>query len=148
VQASGWEFFGPATEDERTLVVVNLAFCSLSGHEFRRKGVGKAMVDRMVAWAREHGWRAVEVYDVPAGLFPSDWLDGCIPPKPFWERRNFSILAHRPRPYTDAELDALLRDNPRNSASEQARKRQIIADIRAGRIDISEFGQYDLRLAL
>jgi hypothetical protein len=148
VRASGWEFFGPPEEDDRTLIVVNLAFCSLSGHEFRCKGVGKAMVDRMVAWAREHAWRAIEVYDVPAGLFPSDWFDWCIPPKPFWEGRNFDVLAHRPQRYCDEDLTTLLQDNPRNSEHEQTQKQQIVAEIQAGMIDQSRTGHFDLRLVL
>lgn len=36
--ALGWQFFGPPEEDDGVLVVINLAFCSLSGHEFRGKG--------------------------------------------------------------------------------------------------------------
>jgi hypothetical protein len=148
VRASGWEFFGQPEEDDRTLVVVNLAFCSLSGHEFRGQSVGKAMVALMAAWARERGWQAIEVYGAPGGLFPADWLDSCIPPKPFWERRNFSVVAHRPHLYTDEELAAVLKDDPRHSDQEQARKRQIIADIQAVAIDPSRTGHFDLRLAL
>jgi len=110
LRAKGCEFFGPVAGDgpeagdAGTLVVVNLAFCSLSGHGFRRKGVGRAMVDMMVAWAWEHGWRRIEAYDVTGGLFPWDWLDACIPPRPFWERMGFAVFGQRLRAYTEEEL--------------------------------------------
>jgi hypothetical protein len=148
VRATGWQFFGPPAEDDGVLVVVNLAFCSLSGHEFRCKGVGKAMAGLMTAWARENGWRTVEVYETTAGLFPWDWLDCCIPPKPFWEGRSFRVFAHRPRPFTDEGLSAALADNPRNSEKERIEKQQTVAKIRAGLIDESQTGDFDLRLIL
>jgi len=148
VRASGWRFFGPPEQDDGVVVVVNLAFCSLSGHEFRGKGVGKAMVGLMIAWARENGWRTIEVYETTGGLFPWDWLDSCIPPKPFWEGRNFRAFAHRPHRFTDDELATFLSDNPRNSDHEQTQKKQTIEKIRAGLIDESRTGHFDLRLAL
>jgi GNAT superfamily N-acetyltransferase len=148
IHATGWHLFGPAEEDEGTLVVVNLAFCSLSGHEFRRKGIGSAMVGLMIAWAREEGWRAIEVYETTGGLFPWDWFDVCVPPRPFWEGRGFVAFACRPQRYTEEELSGLLADNPRGSAAEQGDKQRIIAAIRAGQVDESRIGSFDLRLTL
>lgn len=148
IHATGWQFFGPAKEDEGALTVVNLAFCSLSGHEFRGKGIGKAMVDLMIAWAKENAWRSIEVYETTGGLFPWDWLDSCIPPKPFWEGRGFVTFAHRPHCYTDEELADLLADNPRGNEQEQAEKRKTIAKIQAGKVDESRMGSFDLRLEL
>lgn len=147
-QATGWQFYGPADTDAGTLVVMNLAFCSLGGHEFRRKGIGKALVALMVDWAREHGWCAIEVYETSGGLFPSDWFDACIPPKPFWEARGFAVVAHRPRQFTDADLQNLVNDNPRNSAEEQEQKRDVVARLRAGLIGDDQLGSFDLRLSL
>lgn len=106
------------------------------------------MVGLMSAWAKENNWRAIEVYEVSGGLFPWDWLDSCIPPRPFWERRNFTVCAHRPHRFTSEELSALLADNPRNSEQEQAQKQQIAAKIRAGLIDESQMGHFDLKLVL
>ncbi|MFA6134557.1 MAG: GNAT family N-acetyltransferase [Phycisphaerae bacterium] len=148
VHASGCQFFGQPEDDEGVLVVINLAFCSLGGHEFRRKGVGKAMVGMMADWARENGWSTIEVYDVSGGLFPWDWLDFCIPPKPFWEGRGFKVMAERPHRFTNEELAAALADNPRNSEQEQAQKRQTIDQIQAGAVDESQMGHFDLRLSL
>jgi predicted GNAT family acetyltransferase len=147
-RATGCPFFGPAEEDEGVLVVVNLAFCSLSGHQFRGKGIGTAMVNMMITWAREKGWRAIEVYGTTGGLFPWDWLDACIPPRPFWEHRGFTVFKQRPHRYTDEELDNLLADNPRNSESEQEEKQRTIAQIRAGRVGESSMGSFDLRRVL
>lgn len=135
--ATGWHFFGPPEEDDGILVVVNLAFCSLSGHEFRGTGIGSAMVGLMIAWGKEKNWQAIEVYETTGGLLPWDWLDSCIPPMPFWEGRRFATFAHRPHRYTDEELANLLADNPRNSEQEQAEKQQVIAEIRAGQVDES-----------
>jgi GNAT superfamily N-acetyltransferase len=135
-RATGCEHFGPADEDEGVLVVANLAFCSLSGHEFRGKGVGKALVATMLDWAREHDWRRVEVYGTGGGLSPSDWLDACIPPHPFWEGRGFTAFArHGDGTVSDEKLDELLRDNPRSSDEEQQRKAELVAAIRRGEID-------------
>jgi hypothetical protein len=102
----------------------------------------------MTAWAKENGWRAIEVYETSCGLLPWDWLDACIPPKPFWEARGFTVFSHRPHPFTSDELSAVLADNPRNSDQEQARKQQIVARIRSGLVDEYQTGHFDLRLAL
>ena len=135
-QATGFEHFGPATDDERTLVVINLAFCSLSGHEFRNKGVGKALVGIMVGWARENGWKQIEVYDTGPGLFPVEWYDYCIPPKPFWESRGFFVFAKRKdETFSNQSLKAIIADNPRNSSEEQQQKEQILQNLERGVID-------------
>jgi GNAT superfamily N-acetyltransferase len=145
-RATGWEHFGPAGEDEGTLVVVSLAFCSLSGHEFRGKGVGKALVATMLDWARATGWRRVEVYGTGVGLFPSDWLDACIPPRPFWEGRGFTAFArHGDGTISDEKLQELIDDNPRNSDEEQHHKTELVAAIRRGETDPELYGYtYDL----
>ena len=134
-QAAGWQGFGTAEQDEGTLVVVNVGFCSLSGHEFRRQGIGKAFVEIMLEWARENGWRRVEVYDTPTGLLPGDWLDACIPPWPFWEGRGFEVFARHGKGELSAEqVAAILSDDPRLSSEEQLQKREIIAAIRRGEV--------------
>jgi len=145
-RATGCEHFGKAEEDKRTLVVVNLAFCSLSGHEFRGKGVGKALVATMFDWARETRWRRVEVYGTGGGLFPGDWLDACIPPRPFWEGRGFTVFArHDAGTISDEKLNELMDDNPRASDEEQRRKAELVASVRRGEIDPELYEcKYDL----
>ena len=134
--ASGWQNFGPTEQDQGTLVVINLAFCSLSGHEFRRKGIGKALVAVMLEWAGKNSWSKVEVYDTGPGLFPAEWYDHCIPPKPFWQARGFDVFAqHKDETCIKQTLKAFMEDNPRNSSEEQRQKEEIIADIKRGAID-------------
>jgi hypothetical protein len=150
-RATGWEHFGLDDEDAKTLVVINLAFCSLSGHEFRRKGIGKAMVSLMVEWATEADYNAIEVYDTEPGLFPAEWLDHCIPPKPFWEARGFKVFAehHNNDYFSEDNLNAIEADNPRDSSEEQRHKEQIISRIRSRDIDIASYSfKYDLRFTL
>jgi GNAT superfamily N-acetyltransferase len=140
-QATGWEGFGPPSDDAGTLVVANLAFCSLSGHEFRGHGVGKALVAAMLDWARENGWRRVEVYGAGGGLFPGDWLDACIPPRPFWEGRAFTVFArYGDGTISDERLKGLMDDDPRNSDEERRRKTQLVAAIRRDEIDPALYG--------
>ena len=145
-EATGWEHFGEPEDDGTTLVVINFAFCSLSRHEFRRKGVGKALVATMLHWARENGWRRVEVYDTPSGLFPCDWYDSCIPPRPFWEGRDFQVVArHGDGTISEERLRAGMADNPRSSEEEQQQKTEIIAALKRGEADPELVGySYDL----
>ena len=149
-KATGWEHFGHANDDKKTLVVINLAMCSLSGHEFRRKGIGKALTGTMSEWARENDWSTIEVYDTAGGLFPVDWFDHCIPPKPFWEGRGFRVFSRRgDGKFSDENLKELMYDNPRNSPEEQALKSRIVEDIRNGSVDQELYAyQFDLRLEL
>ncbi len=145
-QATGHEHFGPTDQDEGTLVVVNLAFCSLSGHEFRGKGIGKGMVGIMLDWADQNNWRRVEVYGTGAGLFPAEWYDHCIPPRPFWEHRGFTVFAkHGDRELCPEDIAAIMEDNPRHSDAEQKQKREILAAIQSGEIDPEVYGHtFDL----
>lgn len=149
--AIGWEHFGPETEDKDTLVVINLAFCSLSGHEFRRKGIGKALVSLMIEWASAANYKTIEVYNTEPGLFPVEWLDHCIPPKIFWEGRGFEVFANHPNEeyFSENNLEAIMADNPRDSIEEQKFKTQFIEKLRSGDIDINLYPfKYDLRLSL
>jgi len=146
--AVGREFFGLPELDDGVLVVINLAFCSLSGHSFRRKGIGKAMVHLMRVWAKSKNWKRIEVFRTSGGLFPWDWFDACIPPKPFWETVGFQMMNFHPHSYTEADLAEIMADNPRNSLQEQKQKQLIIEKIRKGLIPESETGFFDLKLDL
>ena len=145
-RATGWEHFGAASEDEGTLVVINLAFCSLSGHEFRRKGVGKALMGMMLEWAREAGWKRLEVYGAGGGLFPGDWLDACIPPMPFWEGCGFRVFArHGEGALSDEALRAIVEDDPRGSAAERRVKADLAEALRVGAVEPERYAYaYDL----
>ena len=128
-------------------MVINLAFCSLSGHEFRGKGIGKALVGIMLDWASENNWRRVEVYGTGTGLFPAEWYDHCIPPRPFWEGRGFTVFAkHGDSKLSAEDMEAIMEDNPRHSDTEQQQKREILAAIQSRNIDPELYGHtFDLR---
>ena len=149
-KATGWKRFGDTASDAGTIVVINLAMCSLSGHEFRRKGIGTALVEIMCQWAVENGWEQIEVYDTDGGLFPVDWLDHCIPPRPFWEKQGFVVFQkHGEGRFSKEYLEAVLKDNPRNSAAEQREEEELIEALHRGTVDQERYAyQYDLRLEL
>lgn len=149
-KAAGWERFGPATEDDSTLVIINLAFCSLSGHEFRGKGIGKTLVASTLDWARQNGWQRVEVYGASGGLFPWDWYDACIPPRLFWEGRRFLVFSkHGAATFSEDTLENLLADNPRGNPIEQQQKKGLVAALRRGEVDAELYARsYDLRRVL
>ena len=120
--------------------------CSLSGHEFRGKGIGRALVEMMVEWAGENGWKRIEVYDTAGGLFPVDWFDHCIPPRPFWEKLAFRVFQKRGEGrFSEQALRDIMADNPRNSEAEQREKQDIIRKLRSGEINQTEYAhRYDL----
>jgi hypothetical protein len=91
-QAMGWEKM-VAFQDPQTLAVATCVLCSLSGHEYRRKGIGTAMVELAIEWAASHGFKRIAAFDVPSGMVEMDWGHPCRPPKPFWEKLGFSVIA-------------------------------------------------------
>jgi GNAT superfamily N-acetyltransferase len=149
-KAAGSERFGPATEDDGTLVIINLAFCSLSGHEFRGRGIGKALVAMTVDWARQNNWRRVEVYGASGGLFPCDWYDACIPPRPFWEGRRFLVFSKcGEAAFPERALEGIVADNPRADPVEQQQKKMLLAALQRREIDAEFYARsYDLRRTL
>ena len=149
-RTAGWEHFGSTDSDGETLVVINLAMCSLSGHEFRRKGIGRTLVQVMLEWAMQNAWKYIEVYDTGGGIFPAEWLDHCIPPRPFWEKQGFVVFQKQgDGKFSEGFLQAVLNDNPRNSDTEQRQKEEIIRRLREGAIDEQQYAfHYDLRLTL
>lgn len=77
-------------QDGSTIAVGNCLFCSLWGWHYRRKGIGTAMAELMVDWAKEAGFKRVAAIDVPAGN-PVSWGHHCRPPRPFWEKLGFRV---------------------------------------------------------
>ena len=90
----------------------------------------------MCDWATRNGWRRIEVYNAAGRLFPVDWLDHGIPPRPFWEKRGFAVFQrHADGKFSDECLQGLMADNPRNGHAEQREKEEIIRKLRAEEID-------------
>jgi GNAT superfamily N-acetyltransferase len=80
----------------RTLAIATCVLCSLAGVKYRRRGIGTAMVDLTLAWARDRGYARAGVFGVPSGLVTEHWRDTCQPPRPFWERFGFRTVAVHP----------------------------------------------------
>jgi GNAT superfamily N-acetyltransferase len=89
-QAHGWEMMEPSL-GTGTLAIASCVLCSLGGHSYRRRGIGRAMGEQAIDWAREQGYRQVGVYQVPSGLTTIHWQDACRPPMPFWRKLGFEV---------------------------------------------------------
>jgi hypothetical protein len=59
---------------------------------------------------------------------------------------GFTVFNQRLRGYTEEELSALIADNPRNDEHEQEEKQRTLARLRAGQVEESAMGNFDLRL--
>lgn len=91
-KAKGWKYMEPYC-NTGTLAVGSCVLCSLAGHEYRKKGIGRAMAELMIEWAQKAGFRQVGAFLVNSGLASMDWRDHCRPPKPFWGKLGFSVLS-------------------------------------------------------
>ncbi len=94
-KAYGWEQMKPYI-GQKTLGLGSCVLCSLGGHEYRRKGVGRAMAELMIEWAQEKGCKQIGAFAVESGLATMHWKDSCRPPKPFWERLGFAVVSKHP----------------------------------------------------
>ena len=114
-------------DDDRTLVVEAVGFCSIGGQKYRRHGIGNAMAAMMIDWAIRNGWLNMQIFGVPCGLFPGHWKDSCMPPRPFWEQLGFEVTEKVPHGRTWEEIKAAhVGDDPRRSPAEARLKRQIV----------------------
>lgn len=119
-----------APDDAQTLVAQAVGFCSIGGQKYRGRGIGSAMAEMMIDWSSRNGWAKLEIYGVPSGLFPTHWMDSCMPPRPFWEKFGFTAIGRVPNGQTwDKIKTEQLSDDPRNNPAEMVLKRQIIDTI-------------------
>jgi len=95
-KAYGWDMM-EAYLGTGTLAVASCVLCSLSGHQYRGKGIGRAMAKQMIEWAKQRAYRQIGVFEVTSGLTTSHWEDACRPPMPFWQRLGFSVVGVRER---------------------------------------------------
>jgi GNAT superfamily N-acetyltransferase len=80
----------PEGPDDRTLVLM----CMQVAHGYRGKGVGTALVQSVMNWAREHGWKRIEVNRVTEGKSDADWWWSWALPK--WQRIGFCVVRKEP----------------------------------------------------
>jgi GNAT superfamily N-acetyltransferase len=74
-------------EDE-TLVYACMQFAPA----YRGQGLGTRLVEALIAWAAEHGWRRIEVNNVSSGAQDEDWHWGWALPK--WQRLGFEAVTN------------------------------------------------------
>jgi GNAT superfamily N-acetyltransferase len=117
-------------DDDKTLVVEAVGFCSIGGQKYRRRGIGRAMAEMMIDWSKQNGWTKMQIFGVPSGLFPGHWMDSCMPPRPFWEKFGFEVIGKVRIGQTWEEIKkAHLCDDPRNNLTEMKLKRKIVESI-------------------
>lgn len=136
--------------DDKTLVVQAVAFCSIGGQKYRGRGIGCAMTELMIEWATVNGWRKIQIYGVPSGLFPGHWMDFCMPPKPFWQKFGFEVFSKTESEETWEQVKVEnLGDDPRKSPEEMAYKKDIIAKVEQGEISEEEWAfEFDVEKSL
>ncbi len=137
-------------DDDRTLVVQAVGFCSIGGQEYRGRGIGRTMAELMIEWAAANEWLKFQIFGVPSGLFPGHWMDSCMPPKPFWLKFGFEGIGRTKAERTWEEMKAAnLGDDPRNSKDEMSRKKEAIAEVERGEIPEDEWAyEFDLERSL
>lgn len=136
--------------DDKTLVVEAAAFCSIGGQKYRRHGIGRAMAEMMIDWASQTNWAKMQIFGVTAGLFPGDWLDSCIPPRPFWQKFGFQVIGQtRVHQSLRDVINIVGEDDPRNSEAERRQKQEIKAQLQQGLIPEEEWAyDFDLEKSL
>jgi GNAT superfamily N-acetyltransferase len=81
---------GDQTRSEQTLVYG----CMQMASDYRGKGVGTKLAQALVAWAREHGWKRIEVTGVARGDSEEHWRWGWALPK--WQKLGFKVAREQP----------------------------------------------------
>jgi GNAT superfamily N-acetyltransferase len=76
--------------DDQTLVYACMQFVP----EYRGQGLGTRLVDALIAWAKAHGWRQIEVHGIGSGADDEDWRWGWALPK--WQRMGLQATGDEP----------------------------------------------------
>ena len=140
------ERMSASSGDDKTLVVEAAAFCSIGGQKYRRHGIGSAMAEMMIDWASQTGWVKMQIFGVTAGLFPGDWMDSCMPPRPFWQNFGFQVIGQTKIHQSLRDIINIVgEDDPRNSEAERRQKQEIKAQLQQGLI-LEEEWAYDFDL--
>ena len=80
----------PGERDDRTLVYTCMQFAPA----YRGQGLGTRLVKALIAWAKENGWRRIEVHGIGGGTEEEDWRWGWALPK--WQRLGFTPIGDAP----------------------------------------------------
>ena len=139
-----------SSDDEKTLYVGAVGFCSIGGQKYRAHGIGEEMAGMMIDWALHNGWEKLQVFGASSGLFPAHWMDFCIPPRTFWEKFGFEVTheVRVERSWDEIKI-AQLNDDPRSSPTEMAQKRQIIDSVTSPESSIKDWAyEFDLEKRL
>jgi GNAT superfamily N-acetyltransferase len=62
--------------------------------EYQRKGIGTKLVESLIAWAKDNGWKRIEVHGVAKGTDNEDWRWNWALPK--WKKMGFNIAREKP----------------------------------------------------
>jgi len=68
--------------------------CMQLAPAYHGQGLGTRLVKALIAWAREHGWRRIEVKNVSSGVRDEAWRWGWALPK--WQRLGFEAATDGP----------------------------------------------------
>jgi GNAT superfamily N-acetyltransferase len=91
----------PGSEpDDRTLVYACMQFAP----GYRGQGLGTRLAGAWIDWAREHGWRRIEVHGAGSGAGEEDWRWGWALPK--WQRMGFQAVGDGPPFSAVLDLDS------------------------------------------
>lgn len=90
--AKSIQFYGWGNETNNSATTLVHHCISIAGHpEYRRKGIGTALIKHSLDWAKHHGWKQFEVHlvlpDNPSG-FNQEQKSCCS----FWKKFGFEVV--------------------------------------------------------
>ena len=62
--------------------------------EYQGKGIGTKLVESLIAWAKDNGWKRIEVHGVAKGTNNEHWQWNWALPK--LQKMGFSIAREKP----------------------------------------------------
>ena len=87
---------GPTAE---TLVYV----CMQIVPEYQKTGIGTRLVESLIAWAKDNGWKRIEVHGVAKGTDNEDWRWNWALSK--WKKMGFNIAREKPSVYVVLDIE-------------------------------------------
>jgi GNAT superfamily N-acetyltransferase len=62
--------------------------------EYQRTGIGTRLVESLIAWAKDNGWKRIEKNSVDKGTDDEGWRWSWALPK--WKKMGFKIAREKP----------------------------------------------------